>query len=158
MPIPHYIRLATRGDLEEIVALWKALMDLTADYNVHYRLRAGATDHQHAAFVEYLRRDDSYLLVGENEHRLVSFSNGFLTLPARTFGQATIGVLENLFVVEDHRGSGWGRATAEAAMSWLGRHGADEVHINVIPKNVGSLKFWRRMGFDVQRLSMGKRL
>jgi ribosomal protein S18 acetylase RimI-like enzyme len=138
--------------------MWKDLMDLTAVYNSRYRLRAGAADLQRATFTDYLRREDSYLLVGEQAGELVSFSNGYLTVPGKTFAQTVIGVLENLFVVETARGRSLGRQTAEAAIAWLREQGAMEIYVNVIPKNNGSLRFWRAMGFDVQRLAMTRQV
>jgi ribosomal protein S18 acetylase RimI-like enzyme len=152
------IRLAQREDLNAVVALWKELMDLTAEVNPRYRLRVNAEDQQRAIFSEYIRRSDAYVIVGEAAGRIVSFSNGYLTMPAKTFAQSVIGVLENLLVVEDYRRRGIGRETATKAIAWLGRQGAMEIYVNVIPKNVGSLKFWRAMGFEVQRLAMFKEL
>lgn len=151
------IRLARRQELDEIVSLWKDLMDLTAEVNVHYRLRTGAVDYQRNIFEEYLRREDSYILVGLLNERVIAFSNGYLTMPAKTFVQSPLGVLENLFVVAAHRRQGYGQALAEAAIRWLANLGAAEIFVNVIPKNLGSLKFWRAMGFDVQRLAMIRR-
>lgn len=152
------IRQALRRDIPACVQLWKALMDLTARYNDRYRLRTGATELQREIFADYLRRDDSYLLVGEVDHRLLAFSNGYLTLPGKAFGQTSIGVLENLYVVETWRRQGGGRQMAEAAIEWLTREGALEIYVNVIPKNTNSLQFWRHMGFEVQRLAMTRQV
>lgn len=148
------IRPARRQELDAVVGLWKELMDLTAEFNRHYRLRAGAADQQRTVFEEYLRREDSYILVGLVAGRVAAFSNGYLTMPAKSFAQAPIGVLENLFVTESQRRRGRGRELAEAAIGWLSQQGAAEIFVNVIPKNSGSLKFWRAMGFEVQRLAM----
>jgi hypothetical protein len=43
---------------------------------------------------------------------------------------------------------------AGRAMNWLKHQGATEIYVNVVPQNVGSLRFWRAMGFGVQRLAM----
>ena len=129
-------------------------MNLTAIYDPRYRLRVGASDRQRAAFHEYLRREDSYITVGEVRGRVVSFSNGYLTVPAKAFAQTAIGVLENLYVVEELRRKGIGRQAAEYAIKWLNEKGAHEIFVNVIPKNGASLEFWQGMGFSVRRLAM----
>jgi ribosomal protein S18 acetylase RimI-like enzyme len=158
METKYRIRLAQRNDLDAVVALWKELMDLTAEVNPRYRLRVNAEDQQRAIFTEYVRRADAYVIVAETAGRIISFSNGYLTMPAKTFAQSVIGVLENLMVAEEYRRQGIGREMAGKAIGWLGHHGAMEIYVNVIPKNVGSLRFWRAMGFEVQRLAMFKEL
>lgn len=148
------IRPAQRGDLEPLAAMWEELMDLTAVFNPRYRLRAGSVDLQRAVFVDYLRRQGAYVLVGEVDGQVVSFSNGYVTLPAKTFAQAVIGVLENLFVGDQWRRMGIGKQMADAAIERLVDQGAQEIYVNVIPGNGASVKFWRAMGFEVQRLAM----
>jgi len=150
------IRTAVWSDLDAVTDMWRQLMDLTAIYNRRYRLRPGALDMQRATFGDYLRRTDAYIVVAESESdgRLLAFSNGFMTVPSKTFAQAIIGILENLFVIEDYRRQQIGRRTAEYAIAWLTEKGAHEIYVNVIPRNATSVRFWDKMGFVVQRLAM----
>jgi len=150
------IRLADKYDLERIVKLWAELMNLTAEINPRYRLRSGAEEVQQKVFSELLANDDAFIIVAEAEKRIIAFANGFLTQPAKTFAQSKIGVIENLMVIEPWRRRGLGKELSNRAMAVLHKMGAIEIHVNVIPKNIVSLKFWRALGFEVQRLGMTK--
>jgi len=136
--------------------MWVKLMDLSAEYNPRYRLRANAEEVQRALFADFIVRDDAFLMVCEVDRRLISFANGFLTRPAKTFAQSTIGVIENLFVIKPWRRRGIGREMAARSASLLSHLGAVELHVNVIPKNTDSLKFWRALDYQVQRVAMFK--
>jgi GNAT superfamily N-acetyltransferase len=150
------IRLAERGDLDQLVQMWADLMNLTAEVNPRYRLRAGADELQHAVFLDLLKRNDSFVIVAVAGPKLIGFVNGYFAYPSKVFAQSTIGVLENLFVVEPWRRHGIGRELVNRSVAWLKHFGALELHVNVVPKNVASLKFWRAMEFQVHRLAMVK--
>jgi GNAT superfamily N-acetyltransferase len=150
------IRLAERADVDQLVQMWVDLMNLTAEVNLHYRLRPGADELQHAMFVELLKRSDSFVIVACAGPNLIGFANGYFAYPSKVFAQSTIGVIENLFVVEPWRRRGIGKELVDRAMAWLKHFGAMELHVNVVPKNVASLKFWRAMEFQVHRVAMVK--
>ncbi|HPQ69257.1 MAG TPA: GNAT family N-acetyltransferase [bacterium] len=151
------IRLADRYDLNSVVKMWVELMELTAEFNPRYRLRSGAEEAQRALFADMLARDDSFLMVADVDGKLIAFANGYLTQPYKTFAQAPIGVIENLYVRESFRRRGLGREVSTRAAAWLTHFGATEVHVNVVPKNIDSLKFWRALGYEVHRVAMVKK-
>ena len=150
------IRLAERGDIDQLVEMWTSLMNLTAEVNPRYRLRPGADDLQRAVFQDLLKRNDSFVIVATAGPKLIAFANGYFAYPSKVFAQSTIGVIENLFVVEPWRRHGIGKELVNRAMAWLKHFGAMELHVNVVPKNVVSLKFWRAMEFQVHRVAMVK--
>lgn len=150
------IRLAERQDLDGVVSLWTELMDLTAEYNPRYRLRAGAEEVQREIFVDMLRSEEMFIIVCQADSNIIAFANGYITSPAKVFAQSVLGYIENLYVIEPWRRRGIGREVANRAIAWLKHFGAIEITVNAIPKNTESLRFWRAMDFAVHRVAMNK--
>lgn len=64
-----------------------------------------------------------------------------------------------LAVHPDHQRSGLGRCLVVAAEEWLGGAGASKVQLMVRGTDTGALKFYRRLGYDVQdAVVLGRRL
>lgn len=57
------------------------------------------------------------------------------------------GELDSIYVEEDYRGAGVGRALMERALAWMDEEGVNYRFLEVRVGNEGALRFYRRFGF-----------
>jgi ribosomal protein S18 acetylase RimI-like enzyme len=70
----------------------------------------------------------------------------------------TRGVVQNIYVVPDKRGTGVGGALLDAAEAALAEQGADVVTLDVMAGNEDAQRFYRRHGYREHRVSVEKEL
>lgn len=70
----------------------------------------------------------------------------------------TRGVVHNLYVRPSHRDQGVGARLLEAAETRLADRGADVVRLEAMADNEAAIRFYRRHGYDVHRVSLEKRI
>jgi ribosomal protein S18 acetylase RimI-like enzyme len=63
------------------------------------------------------------------------------------FAETARGEIEALFVREEARRSGTGRALAQALLAWLAERGLARVALHVATGNAEGQAFWRALGF-----------
>lgn len=152
------VRPATLTDLGEVGRLHHRHLDWHAALDPDYTPPSPEALAQWHA--ERLSDRLQQLLVAVLDGRMI----GFVTLriePAPTnvrwrwFQIETpqrLGTIADLFVAEDHRRLGAGRALAQAARDWLVRAGANQVELTVLAANPDGQQFWQAVGFVPHRL------
>jgi GNAT superfamily N-acetyltransferase len=55
--------------------------------------------------------------------------------------------IDEFFLVESHRGRGWGRLAFEFVRQEAQKHGIRAIHLEVVRRNTHALEFYRRLGF-----------
>jgi ribosomal protein S18 acetylase RimI-like enzyme len=102
------------------------------------------------------------VLVAEAEGEVVGFVELRLERPA---GPANIhqpvvyGYVEDVAVLAEHRGRGFGRALMLAAEDWARANGAAAMLLDTHPRNLAALSFYREaLGYSTTGLTMLKRL
>lgn len=135
------IRIARPGDAAAIaavhVAAWRSAYAglLPAEY------LAGLSTVRHAAMQDRAIRGGKGVLVAEAAGEVV----GFCTVGrARTAGLGD-GEVQTLYVADDHREAGLGRALLRAGAGWLEERGCASLFLWVLAGN-GSRYFYERMG------------
>lgn len=69
----------------------------------------------------------------------------------------TRGVIHNVYVRPSHRDEGVGAALLEAAEEALADRGAEVVSLEAMADNEAAIRFYRRHGYDIHRVTLEKR-
>jgi ribosomal protein S18 acetylase RimI-like enzyme len=92
----------------------------------------------------------SNAFVAEEEGRLLGFHLCRLKrLPAHMGGVMT-GEVSDVWVEPEARRLGVGDALVQAGLDWMRKQGVHSVEVQVLSQNEGSLKFFERLGFQLE--------
>jgi ribosomal protein S18 acetylase RimI-like enzyme len=146
------IETATVEDVEEVRGLWVRLAAGQRDHGSHIlpeanRERISESVARHAVGETLLvARDDD--IVG-----FVMF-----TVETGTYEQdCTRGIVENLYVLPEHRNEGIGTALLGAAETALFDRGVDTISLDAMADNERARAFYRRRGYEPHRVELEKR-
>jgi diamine N-acetyltransferase len=56
--------------------------------------------------------------------------------------------IDEFYLLESHRGHGWGRATMDFAREQARLHHVRAIHLEVVHRNTAALEFYRKLGFQ----------
>ncbi|MCC6158907.1 MAG: GNAT family N-acetyltransferase [Deltaproteobacteria bacterium] len=152
------IEHAVPSDMEAILTLWAKLMRLTSEFNARYMLAPGARSIQRSYLMGFFESPAAAIFVARVRGEVAGFVNLYVTKPAQVFEQESIGVIENIYVTDEHRLAGIGRALVERSVHFFQNSRVDDVYVNVIPANRSSEEFWRHMGFELNKVTMFRRV
>ncbi len=92
-----------------------------------------------------ISEEDSLLLVAEEDGEIVGFSFGFrYHFPGQ---KRPIALLDALYVREEHRGKGIGKALVLRFKEWAKSRGAARVELKVMSQNAAALALYEQLGF-----------
>jgi diamine N-acetyltransferase len=55
--------------------------------------------------------------------------------------------IDEFYLIESHRGRGWGRKTLDFVVEQARRDEVRAIHLEVVRRNTGALEFYRKLGF-----------
>lgn len=56
--------------------------------------------------------------------------------------------IDEFYLIESHRGRGWGRKTLEFVAEQARLHSVRAIHLEVVRRNTAALEFYRKVGFQ----------
>jgi len=152
---------ADPGAAGELVDLWVALARGQREYGSHLRAEENRT-RVRELFARYAA--NNRLLVArvapdrsDTETDTVGFAM-FRTRADRYEVDCSRGLVENLYVVPDWRGSGVGSTLLSAAERRLRERGAETVSLEAMAANEDARRFYRRHGYEPHRVEFEKPL
>lgn len=87
------------------------------------------------------------VFVADLEGRVIGYVLGVVVdLAPEMFAQEASGFLADIYVEQDARGQGVGRALVEALADWFRAHGLRYFEWHVAAHNEAGVAFWRAMG------------
>jgi GNAT superfamily N-acetyltransferase len=131
-----------------VAALASLLFAQHAGDAAHFALLPGREGELRDLMAGILRDPSHRLLVAEAPGgSLLGFAAFGVARRPGPFAERERGEIDWLFVREEARRRGTGRALAGAALDWLRERGVARVEIRVARANAGGLAFWRALGF-----------
>jgi len=131
------------------MVIWKQFMEYHQRIDPYY----GTVEGGHLLFGEYIKermgRDDSLVLVALDGSSTIGYCLCYIQNRPPIFTESQVGVLSDLAVGEEHRGSGAGGALLKAAIVWLQDNGIKRVELRTSAMNDPAIDFYRRHGFWV---------
>lgn len=148
MGIRIEIREATAKDLREVVDLWELLAKHHEKLSPHFSL---AWDSKRK-WSKYLRKKFSEistkLIVAEENGRLVGFMLCLLSPNAPVLKERKIGVVSDVYVLEERRMKGVGREMLNYSIKWFRKNRVKTVQLIVAHDNMAARTVWRQLGFE----------
>lgn len=149
----HYepvVRPARPGDLTDIVARWRDLMDAHETIDpVLYAIEPHAQNTYRAFVRRHMDKPGSVVLVAEGDGAGVAgYLVGGAGQRAPMFQVRQVGMIFDLVVDPKKRRQGIGEALVEAAVARFKRHGLTYVQVNFDPQNASAAGFWPSQGFN----------
>lgn len=142
------IREARRNDLSAIGDLWHALMTLHHRLDSRFqRSQEGISEYTRHAH-RMMKTRDARVLVVEREatEEVVGYLIGELQARNYGAGRGMYGFVSDVFIREDCRRSGVGKALFDEIKRWFVLRGATSVQLYVSSANPDSQAFWQAMG------------
>jgi ribosomal protein S18 acetylase RimI-like enzyme len=141
------VRPATRRELDRVAALWTLLLAHHAgEASLAPAARPEAALREHLEAL--LAGGDAALLVAEAEGELAGFAALRALRRPALFAETRRGEIEALYVREERRRAGVGRALAGASLRWMAERGLSRAALQVAAGNAAGQAFWRALGFS----------
>ncbi len=134
------IGAAAESDLDEIVSLLRELADTVEDQR-GIDVKVAAEN-----LVALLGDSNSHLLVARSGGEVVGFINFTVRYTAMHAGPS--GLIDELIVRNNLRGSGVGRSLVMAAAETCRRLGCVELEVSTEKTNAAARRFYRQCGFE----------
>jgi ribosomal protein S18 acetylase RimI-like enzyme len=138
---PITYRTLARDDIASVRPLWEALNRLhqerSADFKEHFR-----TTTFERRIEKFLALPDDRLYV-----RAAEDSGAIVGYVVATVSAGGAGEIDSIFIEDEYRARGVGRALMEQALVWLSGAGCGEISVGVAGGNEETFGFYRRFGF-----------
>lgn len=145
---PVVVRLANRGDVPAIAALWNEMMQFHGAADSRFRFSPGS-DREYAAHVRSAIGSRSMCVVVAEVDRLpVGFAMGELHRRPDYYPMGSYGFISDLSVTSRWRRLGIGRALVERLREWFLGEGITAIELFQAQANPVSAAFWSAMGFN----------
>ena len=159
-PARDAVRLARVEDADAVTAMFALNGRMHEGYD---SFRWGHTPDAENAwrdnFLRQLQKPTGFVLVGvDGEDRPVAFLLGELTTPPPSSTIRCRGFVGDLFVIEEHRGKGLGKALMAEAERIMKERGAEVIELFVAVANTQARAFYRSLGMTPLNEQMYKRL
>ena len=141
------IRPARESELDDIVALWKEMLEFHRERDRYFTPSDDAPASFRKWALENLLSEDFLLLVAEVDKELVGYCLAGVSMYPPLYELEEYGVIYDLAVTRRHRRKGLGEKLFRGACRWFTRKGLQRLEIGVAVSNEIAGPFWRKMGF-----------
>ena len=142
------IRDATADDLTSVVNLWGMLArhheDISNDFTLAWNGKRKWAKYLEDKFDEISTK----LIVAEEDGKAVGFMLCLLSPNTPVFKERKIGVISDVFVLEERRRKGVAKKMLDVAVKWFKKNKVRSVRLGVANDNLEARAVWRRMGFE----------
>jgi len=137
---------------EDLADLWVDLAESQRAHDSHI-LPADNRPRIRQSIAEHLVQDR--VLVAREDETILGFV--MFTIERAAFKQDVLrGIVENLYVRPERRSEGIGSALLAAAEDALTEQGVDVIALEVMARNEGARRFYRRAGYEPRRVELEK--
>jgi len=146
--------------VEDVAARWTDIEPLLRGIHEYHLPLTGVpllADWAERQRAHLTARADGILLLAVDAGHAVGLVNGWVSREPSIF-EETYARLDNMFVVDTHRGAGVGAQLLAAFEARCIETGIDEVRLGVVTGNEPGERFWERAGFAPASVSMKKQL
>jgi ribosomal protein S18 acetylase RimI-like enzyme len=153
------IRAAEKDDADAITELWKDMAEQHRRYDSSvwcWSDDAPVTWKSHLA--ERIGKEDFAIMVAEIDGTLVGFAGGCVQNNPEIFEVRRAGEIWDVFVRDDCRGRGVGKALMEATEQAMIDMGAEDTKLHVALHNPSAIEFYKHLGYEPVMYRMYKRL
>ena len=140
------IRKAKIEELPTIQVLSNTLGEQSYSFDNDLSLTWANTDEGEKYYRDRITGEKGICLVAEKNNELIGFASATTHL-SDAWRLVKRVEIDNVFVLESHRGSGVGKMLIDAIKKWAKEQQAKRVVLNAFTKNTKALAFYEREGF-----------
>lgn len=146
--VPGYtVRSGRREDAAAAAALWIRSAEEHTAYDLVYTTSPEAEKIMRRFLADLSSSSHSCLFVAEADGEVVGFLSGEIREGSPAFSPKTWTAVEDIYVTQEQRSKGIGRALVDACTEWARDKGADGVSLQVAAGNERARKFYDTLGF-----------
>jgi len=134
----YRLRRATEGDVAQLVSLLAVLFAVEVDFKID-------PEKQGRGLRMLINREASVVHCVEAEGRIVGMCSAQCLVSTAEGGLSAL--VEDLVVVEPHRGRGVGAMLLSSIEAWAANHGISRLQLLADKTNLSALAFYARMGW-----------
>ena len=147
---PRHVRIVIRDgsedDLDDVVGLWKNMVDHHRKFSDYYTLTRNGRRNWSRYLREKFSEPSTKLIVAEEDGGLVGFMLCLLD-PKPIFRERTVGLISDTYVVEHRRRKGIMKEMLAVALRWFCKNRLRSAEINVSVANREAKEVWAQLGF-----------
>ena len=146
------IRSAKKEDIKDIQDLRYLLAKYEKDLGLNIVVPEwGYTEAGEKDLDYFLNQQYSY--VAEENEQIVGFITAEV-LKKKVWYNVQLGSINNIFVLEEYRGKGIGKALMKTMMNTLQDVGITNIQLEAYSKNSKAIKFYEKLGFEKCNIQM----
>lgn len=142
------VREGTEDDLVEVVDLWELLAkhheQISEDFSLAWDGKRKWSKYLRAKFGEISTK----LIVAEEDGKIVGFLLCLLSPNTPVFKERKVGIISDVFVLEERRRKGVARKMLDVAVKWLRKNKVRTLQLGVAHDNLEARAAWRTIGFE----------
>ncbi len=94
--------------------------------------------------------------IAQVDGQIVGFAHGALRFTSDYLGSRLVGIVTHIYVMQEFRGSGAGKALADYLESWFVTKKVHSVELQVIHGNQSAIGFWEKLGYSRELIQYRK--
>lgn len=151
------IRGFSKDDIPAIADLMRQMAGFHNSLDPEYKAGGGYPNLEEE-IEGWLSNADILILVAKEKGEIVGYAR-ISVEPAPTYlNEKKIGIIDDIFVIEDYRRKGVAEALFEKSKEWFLKKKVYSVELNVDVRNEGAIALWKKLGFSERKLRMRRRL
>jgi GNAT superfamily N-acetyltransferase len=149
---------AEPSHIEQIMKIWNEFARYHQCIDPYYGTVEGGDIKFGEYIIHEMGQEDSQVLVAMEDNILLGYCLAYVHHRAPVFTESSVGVLSDLAIGEEYRGSGAGGALVEASLTWFRDKGVKRVELRTSAKNGPAIEFYRKHGFFVYDYMMTREI
>jgi ribosomal protein S18 acetylase RimI-like enzyme len=142
------IRDANSDDLNEVVNLWGMLAQHHEELSNQFALAWDGKRKWATYLEERFSEISTKLIVAEEEGEIVGFMLCLLSPNKPVFKDRKIGVISDVYVLEERRRKGVTKNMLNRAVKWFEKNKVGSIQLGVAHDNYEARAAWRQVGFE----------
>jgi ribosomal protein S18 acetylase RimI-like enzyme len=151
------IRVAMPEDVVAISKLWLKFMEYNVKFNRSFEVKSKIVGRSARELEQRLSDPNYHLAVAEIDGGIVGYCLSYISKKPYFFKLGKFGFIGDLFVLDKYRRNGIGTLLVEDAHAFFRRKKIRQVELLVANKNVNTIKFWEKLGYNGLLLWMYKK-
>ena len=146
------IRSAKKEDIKDIQDLRYLLAKYEKDLGLNIVVPEWGYTEAGEKDLDYFL-NQQYIYVAEENEQIVGFITAEV-LKKKVWYNVQLGSINNIFVLEEYRGKGIGKALMKTMMNTLQDVGITNIQLEAYSKNSKAIKFYEKLGFEKCNVQM----
>lgn len=142
------IRDANSDDLNDVVVLWEMLAHHHEELSDQFALAWDGKRKWSKYLEERFSEISTKLIVAEEEGEIVGFMLCLLSPNTPVFKDRKIGVISDVYVLEERRRKGVAKNMLNRAIKWFEKNKVRSIQLGVAFDNFEARAAWRQVGFE----------